>query len=55
MMSAALVSSGETLPPAAPTSGSFCTLVSSDAGILAEPAVVPLTISLPLMTASVLS
>ena len=36
-MSAASVSSGETTPPAAPTSGSSWTLVSRAAGIVAEP------------------
>jgi hypothetical protein len=55
MMSAALSWSGETTPPAASTWSSFWTLVSKAAGIFADPVVVPLTISLPLMTASVSS
>ena len=43
------------MPPAASTSGSARTLVSSDAGIVAEPLVDFSTICLPAMTASVSS
>ncbi len=57
-MSAEPTSSGETLPPAASTSGSAWTLLSSEAGTVGTPEAPSaefLTISLPLITASVLS
>ena len=56
MMSAVLASCGETLPPAASTSGSSRTLASRDSGMVTPlPLMESLTISLPLMTASVFS
>ena len=52
-ISALLDGIGAIVPPAAATSGSFCTLVSSDSGTVAAPLWEPLTISLPAITASV--